>query len=75
METAEQLKQEIQQEQTHLAQDEAQLRAISSGPVIYLRHPLTGDIQQVPAVPEKLIPWMGKGYQQFTPVAPDKERI
>ena len=31
---------------------------------VRLRHPNTGDIKEVDAVPEKLIPIMGLGYQQ-----------
>jgi hypothetical protein len=32
---------------------------------VKLRHPHTGDVQVVEAVPAKLIPWMGLGYQQM----------
>ena len=31
---------------------------------VRLRHPHTGDVQEVEAKPEKLIPWMGLGYEQ-----------
>lgn len=31
---------------------------------VRLRHPNTGDIQDVDAVPEAMIPLMGRGYQQ-----------
>lgn len=60
---SEELKQEIEQEQAEP----------TSGETVWLRHPLTGDEQQVPATTDQLLPWMGRGYQQFTPVAPVKE--
>jgi hypothetical protein len=31
---------------------------------VRLRHPNTGDVQDVDAVPESMIPLMGRGYQQ-----------
>ena len=31
---------------------------------VRLRHPNTGDVQDVDAVPEAMIPRMGRGYQQ-----------
>lgn len=31
---------------------------------VRLRHPHTGDIQEVDAVPEKIVPLMGLGYEQ-----------
>ncbi len=31
---------------------------------VRLRHPNTGDVQDVDAVPEAMIPLMGRGYQQ-----------
>jgi hypothetical protein len=71
--SSDELQQEIQQEQAELVQHEAQLKALSGPEMVHLRHPLTGDIQQVPAVTDQLLPWMGRGYQQFTPAAPVKE--
>ena len=32
---------------------------------VRLRHPHTGDIQEVDASPGAMIPWMGRGYQQY----------
>ena len=32
---------------------------------VQLRHPNTGDIQEVDASPAAMIPWMGRGYQQY----------
>jgi hypothetical protein len=71
--SSEELQQEIQQEQAELAQHKAQLDALTSGETVWLRHPLTGDVQEVPAITGQLLPWMGRGYQQFTPAAPVKE--
>jgi len=41
-------------------------------PKVFLRHPLTGDVQEVDGTPAELVPWMGQGYVQFTPAAPAK---
>jgi hypothetical protein len=41
-------------------------------PKVFLRHPNTGDVQEVDGTPEALVPLMGLGYQQFTPVTPAK---
>ena len=39
--------------------------------MVTLRHPHTGDTQLVEAIPEKMIPLMGMGYQQVhSPEAP-----
>ncbi len=35
---------------------------------VRLRHPHTGDIQEVEATPEKLVPLMGLGYVQIKEV-------
>ncbi len=35
---------------------------------VRLRHPHTGDTQEVEAIPEKLVPWMGLGYVQVKEV-------
>ena len=32
---------------------------------VRLRHPNSGDIQEVDASPAAMIPWMGRGYQQY----------
>ena len=32
--------------------------------MVTLRHPHTGDTQVLEATPEKIVPWMGKGYVQ-----------
>ena len=41
--------------------------------MVTLRHPHTGDTQVVEATPEKIIPLMGRGYQQVhTPETPAK---
>ena len=34
---------------------------------VRLRHPHTGDVQEVEAMPEKMTPWMCRGYVQFQP--------
>jgi hypothetical protein len=74
MDSSEQLKEEIQEERAELAQHEAELEKLTMDePTVWLRHPNTGDVQQVPGTPECLIPLMGRGYQQFTPAAPVKE--
>ena len=39
---------------------------------VTLRHPLTGDVQEVEATPESLTPLMIQGYQKFTPANPAK---
>jgi len=36
--------------------------------IVRLRHPHTGDIQEVEATPEKMIPLMGLGYEQIREV-------
>lgn len=71
--SSEELQQEILEEQAELAEHQAQLRALASEETVWLRHPLTGDVQQIPAITDQLLPWMGRGYQQFTPAAPVKE--
>lgn len=66
MDSVEQLKTEIEQEQATLAEHEAQLKKLTvDEPTVWLRHPNTGDVQQVPATPERLVPLMGRGYQQI----------
>lgn len=75
MQDPEQLEQEIQQERAELAEHEAELTALQQkpgAPIVWLRHPNTGDVQHVAGTPENLIPLMGRGYQQFTPAAPAK---
>ena len=37
---------------------------------VWLRHPHTGDVQEVEARPEEMTPWMVQGYVQSTPAAP-----
>ena len=37
---------------------------------VWLRHPHTGDIQEVEARPEKLTAWMVQCYVQFRPATP-----
>jgi hypothetical protein len=37
---------------------------------VWLRHPHTGDIQEVDATPDKLVPLMVQGYQQVSPDFP-----
>lgn len=37
---------------------------------VRLRHPHTGDIQEVDATPDKLVPLMVQGYQQIPPEIP-----
>jgi hypothetical protein len=39
---------------------------------VTLRHPHTGDVQEVEATPEKLVPLMCKGYVQQKAVDPPK---
>jgi hypothetical protein len=36
---------------------------------VRLRHPHTGDVQEVEATPEKLVPLMGLGYVQVRKVS------
>ena len=36
---------------------------------VRLRHPPTGDVQEVEATPEKLVPLMGLGYVQVREVS------
>ena len=36
---------------------------------VLMRHPHTGDIQEVEATPEKLVPLMGLGYVQVKEVS------
>ena len=40
---------------------------------VTLRHPLTGDVQEVEATPESLTKLMILGYVQSTPATPAKE--
>jgi hypothetical protein len=40
---------------------------------VTLRHPLTGDVQEVEATPESLTKLMIQGYVQSTPANPAKE--
>ena len=37
---------------------------VSTPETVWLRHPHTGDVQEVEATPEKLVPLMGLGYVQ-----------
>jgi hypothetical protein len=39
----------------------------SAPETVRLRHPHTGDVQEVEAMPEKMTPWMCRGYVQFQP--------
>ena len=39
----------------------------SAPETVRLRHPHTGDVQEVEAMPEKMTPWMCRGYAQFQP--------
>jgi hypothetical protein len=41
---------------------------------VTLRHPLTGDVQEVEATPESLTRLMIQGYVQSTPATPAKEK-
>ena len=36
-------------------------------PKAFLRHPHTGDVQEVDGTPEALTPWLCQGYVQFQP--------
>ncbi|HZT29247.1 MAG TPA: hypothetical protein VFA33_05155 [Bryobacteraceae bacterium] len=61
------LKQEMADVAAAIEKLEAQAAAPAAPPApgkVRLRHPHTGDIKEVDAVPEKLIPIMGLGYQQ-----------
>jgi len=40
---------------------------------VTLRHPLTGDVQEVEATPDSLTKFMIQGYVQSKPVNPAKE--
>jgi hypothetical protein len=44
--------------------------AAVSAAKVRLRHPHTGDIQEVDATPDKLVPLMVQGYQQIPPEIP-----
>ena len=37
---------------------------------VRLRHPHTGDVQEIEATPERLTPWLALGYVQSTPATP-----
>ena len=39
---------------------------------VRLRHPHTGDVQEVEATPERLTPLLIRGYVQATPATPAK---
>jgi hypothetical protein len=39
---------------------------------VQLRHPHTGDVVEVEATPAELVPYMVRGYEQFTPAEPAK---
>ena len=53
--------------------EEQQLHPVhATGDWVTLRHPLTGDVQEVEATPESLTPLMIQGYQKFTPANPAK---
>ena len=39
---------------------------------VRLRHPYTGDVQEVEATPERLTPLLIRGYVQATPASPAK---
>jgi hypothetical protein len=54
---------DLKQEMTDLVQAAVPAVRLPSGKV-RLRHPNTGDIKEVDAVPETMIPLMGLGYQQ-----------
>ena len=43
-------------------------------PKVFLRHPHTGDVQEVDATPSGIVPLMVRGFVQFepTPAAPAK---
>ena len=61
------LKQEVADVAAAIEKLEAQAVAPAAPPApgkVRLRHPHTGDIKEVDAVPEAMIPFMGRGYQQ-----------
>jgi hypothetical protein len=54
--------------------DEQQLHTVhATRDWVTLRHPLTGDVQEVEATPESLTKLMILGYVQSTPANPAKE--
>jgi hypothetical protein len=62
------LKQELADVQATIEKVEAQESAAIPPPApgkVKLRHPHTGDIQEVDAVPAAMIPLMGLGYEQY----------
>ena len=53
--------------------EQQQLHTVhATGDWVTLRHPHTGDVQEVEATPEKLTSFMIRGYVQATPVSPAK---
>ena len=61
------LKQEMADVAAAIDKLEEQAAAPAPSPApgkVRLRHPNTGDVQDVDAVPEAMIPLMGRGYQQ-----------
>jgi len=61
------LKQEVADVAAAIDRIEKQAAAPAAPPApgkVRLRHPNTGDVQDVDAVPEAMIPLMGRGYQQ-----------
>ncbi len=61
------LKQEMADVAAAIDKMEKQAAAPTASPApgkVRLRHPNTGDLQEVDAVPEAMIPLMGRGYQQ-----------
>ena len=61
------LKQEMADVAAAIDKLEKQAAAPAAPPAtgkVRLRHPNTGDVQDVDAVPEAMIPLMGRGYQQ-----------
>ena len=61
------LKQEMADVVAAIEKEEKQAAAPATPPApgkVRLRHPNTGDVQDVDAVPEAMIPLMGRGYQQ-----------
>jgi len=61
------LKQEMADVAAAIDKMEKQAAAPTAPPAsgkVRLRHPNTGDVQVVDAVPEAMIPLMGRGYQQ-----------
>jgi len=61
------LKQEMADVAAAIEKMEKQAAAPAAPPApgkVRLRHPNTGDIKEVDAVPEAMIPLMGLGYQQ-----------